>query len=112
MEIEHEVLSIEELFLEGKDTNMRIIITIQNRGDFEAYVTPVTYGQIKKMQRTSDENEIADYVLQNHFFKNKQGDSFTVEELNLLPAGVLKGVVEKIMDISGLNLTDEDIRTF
>ena len=112
MEIEHEVLSIEDLFLDGKDTNMRILITIPNRGDFEAYVTPVTYGQIKKMTRTSDENEIADYVLQKHFFRNKQGDPFTVKELNLLPAGVLKGVVNTIMEISGLNLTDEDIRTF
>lgn len=111
VEIEHEVLDIEELFLSGKDKKTQIIITIEGRGDFKAYVTPVTYGQIKKMGRTSDENEIADYVLQNHFFKMSES-KFTVEELDLLPAGVLKAVVETIMDLSGLNITEEDIKRF
>lgn len=110
MEIEHEVLDIEDLFLTGKDKKTNIIITVEGRGDFKALITPVTYGQIKKLQ-TTDENEIADYVLKNHFFKPK-GTGFTEEELDLLPAGILKAVVETIMDISGLNITDKDIKTF
>ena len=110
MEIEHEVLDIEDLFLSGKDKKTKIIITIEGRGDFKAYVTPVTYGQIKRL-RTTDENEIADYVLQNHFFKADE-TKLTIGELDLLPAGVLKGVVETIMDLSGLNITGEDIKRF
>jgi hypothetical protein len=39
-------------------------------------------------------------------------ETFTVDELNLLPAGVLKGVVETIMKLSGLNIKDEDIKVF
>ena len=111
MEIEHEVFDIEELFIEGKDKITQIRITIDNR-EFKAYVEAVTYGELKKMGRTTDENEIADYVLQNHFFRNENGDKFAVDELDLLPAGVLKGVVEAIMDLSGLNITEEDIKTF
>ena len=110
VEIEHEAMDIEELFLTGKDKKTEIIITIEGRGDFKAFITPVTYGQIKKIQ-AKDENEIADYVLQNHFFKADES-KLTVEELDLLPAGVLKGVVETIMDVSGLNITDKDIKRF
>ena len=110
MEIEHEVLDIEDLFLSGKDKKTRIKITIEDRGEFQALVTPVTYGQVKKMGRTSEE-KVADYVLSNHFFKMSE-ETFTVEELNMLPAGVLKGVVEVIMKLSGLNITDEDIKVF
>ena len=110
MEIEHEVLDIEDLFLTGKDKKTTIRITIEGRGEFQALVTPVTYGQVKKLGQTS-ENEVADYVLTNHFFKMNE-ETFTVDELNLLPAGVLKGVVETIMKLSGLNITDEDIKVF
>jgi len=39
-------------------------------------------------------------------------ETFTVDELNILPAGVLKGVVEVIMKLSGLNITDKDIEVF
>lgn len=111
VEIEHEVLDIEDLFLTGKDKKTQIIITLEGKGEFKAYITPVTYGQIKKLGRTTDENEIADYVLQNHFFKADESN-LTVEELDLLPAGILKGVVETIMDLSGLNISNEDIKTF
>ena len=111
MEIEHEVFDIEDLFIEGKDKITQIKITIDNK-QFKAYVEAVTYGELKKMERTTDEKEIVDYILQNHFFRNENGDKFTIEELNLLPAGVLKGVVEAIMDLSGLNITEEDIKTF
>ena len=45
MEIEHEELGIEDLFLQDKDEKIEILITIPDRGKFKAYVTPVTYGQ-------------------------------------------------------------------
>ena len=110
VEIEHEVFDIEDLFLSGKDKKTKIIITIEGKGDFKAFITPVTYGQIKRL-RTTDENEMADYVLQNHFFKADES-KLSVDELDLLPAGVLKGVVETIMDLSGLNISDDDIKRF
>ena len=111
MEIEHEVFDIEELFLDGKDNKTPITITVGER-NFRAYVTPVTYGEIKQIERGKDENEIADYVLQNHFFKAKDKTPFTVKQLDILPGGVLKGVVDAIMEISGLNISQEDIKTF
>lgn len=110
VEIEHEVMDIEDLFITGKDKKTGIIITIEDRGEFQAYVTPVTYGQIKRLDKMS-ENEIADYVLTNHFFKTN-GENLTESELELLPAGVLKGVVETIMKLSGLDITSDDIKTF
>lgn len=110
VEIEHEVMSIEDLFLTGKDKKTKIIITIPNKGDFQAYVTPVSYGQVKKLEKMNEE-EIADYVLTNHFFK-PNGETLTESELELLPAGVLKGVAETIMDLSGLNTTNDNIRVF
>ena len=111
VEIEHEVMDIEDLFLTGKDKKTQIIITIEGKGDFKAYVTPVTYGQVKKLERTSDESEIVDYILKNHFFKSNE-TNFTTDEIDLLPAGVLKGVAETIMELSGLNITNDDIKTF
>lgn len=110
VEIEHEVMDIEELFITGKDKKTRIVISIEDRGDFQAYITPVAYGQIKKLGRMEEE-EIADYVLTHHFFKTN-GETLTTNELELLPAGVLKSVTEKIMDISGMGITNEDIRVF
>ena len=99
MEIEHEELGIEDLFLQDKDEKIEILITIPDRGKFKAYVTPVTYGQTKKIERKSEE-EVAN------------GERFTSEELDWLPAGVLKGVAEKIMDLSGLGISNEDIQVF
>lgn len=110
MEIEHEELGIEDLFLQDKDDKIKIHINIPDRGKFKAYVTPVTYGQTKKIERKSEE-EVAEYVLTNHFFKG-DGERFTSKELDLLPAGVLKGVAEKIMDLSGLSISNEDIQVF
>ena len=110
MEIEHEVMDIEDLFLTGKDKKTEIIITIEGRGDFKALVTPVTYGQVKKLE-TTDEAEITEYVLTNHFFK-PNGDKLTSKELDMLPAGVLKSVSDVIMELSGLKISDEDIQVF
>ena len=110
MEIEHEVLDIEDLFLSGKDKKTKIIITLPGKGDFKAYITPVSYGQVKKLDKMSEE-EITEYVLTNHFFKGS-GEKLSASELELLPAGVLKGVAETIMDLSGLNTTNDNIRVF
>lgn len=110
VEIEHEVMDIEDLFITGKDKKTKIIITLPGKGDFQAYVTPVTYGQVKKLDKMSEE-EITDYVLTKHFFK-PNGETLSSSELELLPAGVLKGVAETIMDLSGLNTTNDNIRVF
>ena len=111
MEIEHEVFDIEDLFLEGKDKITQIIITWEGR-KFRAYVTPVTYGQIKRIKRTSTDNEIADYILQNHFFRDEKKNTYSLDELDLLPAGVLKAIVETIEEMSGLNITKKEIKSF
>jgi hypothetical protein len=110
VELKHEVMDIEDLFITGKDNKTKVIITIEDRGDFQAYITPVTYGQIKRLGKMEEE-EVAEYVLTHHFFKTN-GETLTAYELDLLPAGVLKGVVETIMKLSGLDMTDEDIRVF
>ena len=110
VEIEHEAMNIEDLFLTGKDKKTKIIITIEGKGDFQAQITPVTYGQIKNLDSMSEE-EVAVYVLTNHFFK-MDNTKFTSKELDYLPAGVLKSVAETIMDLSGLGITSEDIRVF
>ena len=110
VEIQHEEMDIEDLFINEKDKKIKIIISIEDRGDFRAYVTPVTYGQVKQLSRMN-EDQVSDYVLTNHFFKSNE-DLFSAKELDLLPAGVLKGVVETIMDLSGLNITNEDIQVF
>ena len=110
VEIEHEVMDIEDLFLTGKDKKTEIIITINGRGEFKALVTPVSYGEIKKLDKMSEE-EIANYVLTNHFFK-PNGENLTSSELDLLPAGILKAVSETIMKLSGLDISNEDIQVF
>ena len=110
MEIEHEVMDIEDLFLTGKDKKTEIIITVDGKGDFKAMVTPVTYGQLKKI-KTTDEQEITEYVLTNHFYK-PNGEQVTVEELDMLPAGILKSVADVIIELSGLKISDEDIQVF
>lgn len=109
VEIEHEEMNIEDLFVHDKDDKIKIGIHLK-RGDFTAYITPVTYGEIKKLQGM-DEQEITDYVLSNHFFK-PNGENLIQKELDLLPVGVLKGVAETIMELSGLNITNEDIQVF
>lgn len=110
MEIEHEVLGIEELFLSDKDDKIPILIKVEDTGEFKAHITPVSYGQIKKIERKPEE-EIAEYILTNHFFKSDES-KFTNEELDLLPGGVLKGVVEKIMALSGMDISHEEIKSF
>ncbi len=110
VEIQHETMDIEDLFITGKDKKTEIIITIQGKGDFKALVTPVTYGQVKQLDKMSEE-EVGDYVLTNHFFKSNES-KFTKEELDLLPAGVLKAVSQTIMELSGLDISNEDIQVF
>ena len=109
MEIEREERGIEDLFLQDKDEKIKIGIPLDNE-DFYAYVTVVTYGQSKQLERMNEE-QIADYILTNHFFKGNK-EPFSAKELELLPPGVLKGVVEIIVELSGFNVTSEDIQVF
>jgi hypothetical protein len=109
VEIQHEEMGIEDLFIQDKDEKIKIRITL-DQGDFRAYVTVITYGQAKQLDRMN-EDQVADYILTNHFFKGNE-QPFSAKELELLPAGVLKGVVETIMKLSGLDITEEDIQVF
>ena len=109
VEIEHEEMNIEDLFIHDKDDKIKIRISL-SQGDFRAYVTVVTYGQTKQLDRMN-EDQVAEYILTNHFFKGDK-QPFSAKELELLPAGVLKGVVETIMTLSGLDISNDDIQVF
>ena len=110
VKLESEVFDIEDLLLQDNDDKTELIIPVNGK-KYRLYVTQVTYGEIKKMERLKTEEEKTNFILENHVFNGK-GEEIPLRLIQKFPAGLLKAISEVIMDKSGMNVTKEELEVF
>ena len=112
MEIEYEQKGIEELLLSDNEEYIPISVSLKNKGEFLAYVTPLKYGELpKEAHEKGNDYKLGQKVLLEHLF-NSNKEPFTLKELKLLPAGLVVEFVNAIKLVSGFNETAEDVEDF
>lgn len=100
--------NLEELILLGDEKKIPIVIEFPTpegkKVKAKALVKQLTLKEIDKFQLNQDNVAyINKYVLKKALFKNN-GESFTDEELAVLPMGVVNAIVTKIVELSGVDI--------
>jgi hypothetical protein len=111
MEIEYEARGIEELLQSDNNEYIPITVTLKNKGEFLAYITPLKYGELPKEAKAGNEYKIGQKVLLEHIFTANK-EPITLAELKLMPAGMVVEFINAIKMISGFNDTPEDVENF
>jgi hypothetical protein len=110
MELEYEYRGIEELLTSENDEYVPVTVTLKDKGEFLAYITPLKYGDLPK-DTNLDEYKIGQKILLNHVFNSKK-EPFKIQQLNKLPAGWIEEFVFAIKQISGFDEDDKTVRDF
>jgi len=101
--------------LSSAEVNEVLNIEAQGYGKFKASNTNrVSQAQgemdLAKMQKASAE---AHYEAIHKSINNeKNSDEWTIEDLKQLPQNAIDEIYEKVMDISGANVTEADVKQF
>jgi hypothetical protein len=111
MEIEYEQKGIEELLQSDNEEFIPVSVTLKNKGDFMAYITPLKFGELPKDAQKGNEYKIGQKILLEHLF-NSEKEPFTLKELKLMPAGLVLEFINAIKMVSGFNESVEDVEDF
>ena len=109
-------LNLEELIILGDEKKIPITITFPTtegkRIKAKAYVKQLTLKELDNIQNYRNNLLKSNlYILEKALFK-QDGSNFTKEELLVLPIGVVNAIGEKIMELSGVDLPDLDVKDF
>lgn len=110
VEIEFEHKGIEELLTSDNEEFVPVTVTLKNKGEFLAYITPLKYKDIPTNTNMND-FQIGQKVLLEHVF-DSQKQPFTLQQLKQLPAGWTIEFINAIKQISGFDENDKTIRDF
>lgn len=111
IKLDHEELNLEDLIIMGDDKKIPIEIefprpdggTVKAR----ALIKQLTMGELDDIKIINDNPFAANLlVLELALFKSN-GEHFSIEELKLLPIGVVNAIAAKVMEISGVNLEEQ-----
>ena len=112
MEIEYEQKGIEELLLSDNEEFIPISVTLKNKGDFIAYITPLKYGELpKEAVQKGKEYVIGQKLLLEHLYDSNK-EPFTLAQLKLLPAGLIVEFINAIRVVSGFNESSKEVEDF
>lgn len=112
IKLQNEEVNLEDLIILGADKKIPILIEYPSvEGEIvnaKVLVKQLTIKEIEDFKLTDTNNltEVLD-VLTKTIFKNN-GKTFTFEELSYLPVGVLKALFEKIFELSGIDINDQN----
>lgn len=100
--------NLEDLILLGEDKKIPIIIEFPTpdgkKVKAKALVKQLTLKEIDKLQMNNNNvAELNKYVFEKALFKTN-GETFTEEELSVLPLGVVNAITNKIIELSGVNV--------
>ena len=112
-----EEVNLEELLLLGDDKKIPIIISFPlddgSTVKAKALVKQLTMKEINnlKLDKKKSPLEISLLILENSLFK-QDNTLFKEEELLSLPIGVVNAIGNKILELSGVELTDVKLNDF
>jgi len=109
--LSHEELNLEDLIIMGDDKKIPIEIEFpMPNGDMvkaKALIKQLTMGELDDVKVVNDNPFAANLlVLELALFKSN-GEHFSIDELKLLPIGVVNAIAAKVMEISGVNLEEQ-----
>ena len=109
--LEHEELNLEDLIIMGDDKKIPIEIEFPTgTGEMvkaKALIKQLTMGELDDVKVINDNPFAANLlVLELALFKSN-GENFSIDELKLLPIGVVNAIAAKVMEISGVNLEEQ-----
>lgn len=115
--LSHEELNLEDLIIMGDDKKIPIEIEFPTaNGDMvkaKTLIKQLTLGEFDDIKLKSNsllESNIL--ILKLGLFKSN-GEHFTIDEMKVLPIGVVRAIAEKIMEISGITPEiDDKLRDF
>lgn len=115
VELEEEI-NLEELILLGDEKKIPIIISYPRedgtRIRAKALVKQLTLKELSQIQvPRNNALEASINVLTEALFK-QNGDNFTEEELLVLPIGVVNAISDKILELSGVDRSTQNLRDF
>lgn len=110
MELEYDYRGIEELLTSENDEYVPVTVTLRDKGEFLAYITPLKYRDLPK-NTDIDEYTMSRKILLDHVFNSKK-EPFKLSELENLPVGWVEEFVNAIKEISGFNEDEKTVRDF
>lgn len=115
VEYESEV-NLEELLVLGEDKKIPIIITFPTiegeRVKAKALVKQLTLREMEAIQVKRDNLITTSRMLLEKALFKTDGEPYTREELYALPLGVITAISEKILQLSGVDGTTQNLKDF
>ena len=114
IKLDHEELNLEDLIIMGDDKKIPIEVEFPTADGkmvkARALIKQLTMGELDDVKLINDNPFAANLlVLELALFKSN-GEHFSMDELKLLPIGVVNAIASKIMEISGVNLEEQAMK--
>ena len=111
-----EEVNLEELILLGEDKKIPITITFPTvdgeRVKAKALVKQLTLREMETIKINRDDLITANRILLEKALFKTNGEPYTRKELYLLPMGVVNAIAEKIFELSGIELANQQLKDF
>lgn len=115
MKIQTEQTNLEDLIILGAEKKVNIIIEFpvdDRKVEASAKIKPLTLEELDDLNiNEQDYLKMQMEVLKNNLFKNN-GETYSEEELKAFPIGIINKIVQKIMEISGIDYDAQKLRDF
>ena len=114
--VEAEEVGLEELIILGEEKKIPIHITFPNTDGTvtkaSALIKQLTLKELDNLNINRRQlGAMNRAVLKIALFKTN-GEKFTIDELNVLPIGVVNAVATKILELSGVELDKDELTNF
>lgn len=108
-------LNLEDLIILGDDTKIPIIIKFPKpngeKVTAKALVKQLTLKELGDLRTNQNVAKANTTILEKSLFK-QDGTSFTAKEINSLPIGVVNAIANKVMELSGVEVTNQSLMDF
>jgi hypothetical protein len=108
-------LNLEDLIILGDDTKIPIVIKFPKPNgktvQAKALVKQLTLKELGDLRTNQNVAKANTTILEKSLFK-QDGTSFTATEINSLPIGVVNAIANKVMELSGVELTNQSLMDF
>lgn len=109
--VETEEVNLEDLLVLGEEKRIPIHITFPNpdgetKSKAKALIKQLTLKELNRIQIGNDIAGSNMSILERALFK-QNGDTFSRDELEVLPIGVVNAIATKILEVSGVDLEEQ-----
>ena len=109
--VETEEVNLEDLLVLGEEKHIPIHISFPNpdgetRSKAKALIKQLTLKELNRIKISNDVASSNMSILERALFK-QNGDTFSRDELEVLPIGVVNAIATKILEVSGVDLEEQ-----